>query len=237
MNRALGEPYDWFFSGWFLRTDCFDLTVRGLRSFPLEPPRSGETVASAGGVADSFRVELSLASRGGIDPPVPVAFRGKEGRHATRTVPRGAFGPAAGEAVYRCTLPFAPSEAVLDPDLTLPDINRSDNSTNRFPRFQPMLDNWRSAPHPLDRTLFLWRPDAWYQARDGAEIGVAFDASTVRWERALKGLVGLGSREPRPFFDLEGRLRSLAADPRAVARARGYDLDGHRGYRISLSKD
>ena len=237
MNRALGDSYDWFFRGWFLRTDCVDLTLRGLRSFPLEPPRSGETLASAGGVADSFRVELSLASRGGIDPPVPVAFRDKEGHRANRVVPREAFLPAAGEAVYRTTLPFAPSEAQLDPDLTLPDIDRSDNSTSRWPRFQPMVDNWRASPHPLDRTLLLWRPDAWYQTHDGAEIGVAFDASTVRWEHALKGNLGGGLREPRPFFDLEGRLRSLAADSRAIARARGYDLDGHQGYRISMSRD
>ena len=237
LNRALGESYDWFFDGWFLRTDCIDVRLRGLRSFPLDPPRAGGAVAAAGDIPDAYRVELALVSRGGIDPPVPVAFRDKEGHKAMRTVPRGAFLSAAGDAVYRTTLPFAPREAELDPDLTLPDIDRSDNGTSRWPRLQPMLDNWRSSPLPLDRTLLLWRPDAWYQTHDGAEIGVAFDASAVRWRHALKGLLGLGMREPRPFFDLEGRLRSLAADPRAIARAHAYELDGHRGIRASLAKD
>lgn len=237
MNHALGASYDWFWSSWFLRTDCVDLKLRRLRFFPLDPGRPGDAVASAGGVADSFRVELALESRGGIDPPVPVAFRDGKGGGVMRTVARSSFGEAGGRAVYRTTLPFAPRAAEIDPDFTLPDIDRSDNRTGRMPRFLPMLDTWRASPYPLDRTLLLWRPDVWYQSKSGPQLGLAFDASTVRWEHAMKGLVGLDTREPRAFADVEGRFRSIAADPRAVAALRGYDIDGHRGWRLSLQKD
>ena len=223
MNHSLGASYDWFFDGWFLRTDAIDVKVAGMRSTPVA--REGSDV------------ELKLRSRGGIDPPVPVVFRDGAGHEAARTIPREIFLEAAGNAVYRTRLPFRPTEAELDPDFTLPDIDWSDNRTTRWPRIQPMVDNWRSSPYPIGRTLLLWRPDLWYQTADGPEIGVAFDASTVRWEHALHGLVGAGLRKPEPFVDLEARLRSLAADPRGIVRARGYDIDGHRGFGLSLTKD
>ena len=66
--------------------------------------------------------------------------------------------------------------------------------------------------------------------------GVAFDASTVRWEHALHGLWGVGVRKPRPFADFEARFRALSADPKGILRLRGYGMDGHDGYRVSLTK-
>jgi len=220
MNHALGASYDWFWRGWFLRTDAIDLKLRSMRITP-----------------DSGDVELRIRSRGGIDPPVPVLLRDGSGHRAMRVVPREAFLGAAGEGVYRTSVPFRPTYAELDPDFTLPDVDWSDNRTSRWPRFQWMVDSWRASPKPIGKTLGLWRPDLWYQARDGLQAGVAFDASTVRWEHALQGLVGVGAREPRPFGELEARMRSVAADPRRILRAQGYDLDGHRGYRLSLAQD
>jgi hypothetical protein len=211
-----------------------------IRHFSSTAPRRVSSRAGAGpgrAGADSALVTLLLRSRGGIDPPVPVAFRDEEGHEAIRTIPRELFVNSAGDAVYRARLPFRPTQAELDPDFTLPDIDWSDNRTAWMPRVQPMLDNWRSAPYPIGRTLLLWRPDVWYQTEDGPEIGVAFDASTVRWEHAVNGLAGLGLREPRPFADLEARLRSIAADPRGIARVLGYQIDGHRGLGLSPSKE
>jgi len=225
MNHALGASYDWFWSGWFLRTDAIDVGLRGVRVAKETSPGTGSPVT------------LRLRSRGGIDPPVPVRFRDGNGHEAVRVVPREVFLPAAGDAEYRLTLPFKPTEAEVDPKFTLPDLSRNDNRTSPWPRFQPMLDNWRSSPKPLGKTLLLWRPDLWYQTKDGVQAGAAFDASTVRWERALQGLVGVGAREPRPFADLEARVRSLAAEPRRIARARGYNMDGHRGFRLSMTED
>jgi aminopeptidase N len=222
MNHALGQSYDWFWNGWFVRTDAIDVELRRVRSTPA---------------ARAYDVELKLRSRGGIDPPVPVVFLDRNGREAIQTIPREVFLGAAGDAVYRTTLPFKPAEVELDPAFTLPDLSWSDNRTSRWPRFELMLDNWRSSPQPIGKTLLLWRPDVWYQTKDGVEIGAAFDASTIRWQHALHGLAGVGVREPRPFADLEARFRSLAADPRGIARARGYDMDGHRGFRLSISKD
>jgi len=221
MDEALGESYDWFFRGWFLRTDTVDLRLRSLRSAPLQ---------------DSFQVELSLDSRGGLDVPVPVRFRGAKGAEAWGVVPRTAFLGSAGYGIYRTTLPFRPNEAELDPEITLPDLNRGDNRTSRMPRFQTMVDNLRSSPHPLDRTLLLWRPDLWYQSDAGPELGVAFDASTPRWERAARGLAGFQAREPRPYADLEARIRSVPSNPRGIASARGYDMDGHRGARVAYTQ-
>jgi len=231
MNHALGASYDWFWSGWFLRTDAIDVKLRRLRV-----TAKGSSVP---------RVELRLRSRGGIDPPVPVRFRDGEGREAMRVVPREAFLSAGGDALYRPVLPFRPTEAELDPKFTLPDLDWSDNRTSAWPRFALMVDSWRAPPRPIGKTLLLWRPDLWYQTKDGVEGGIAFDASTVRWEHALQGLVGLGTgerrglraREPRPFADLDARVRSLAAEPRRIARARGYDMDGHRGFRLSMTED
>jgi hypothetical protein len=111
-----------------------------------------------------------------------------------------------------------------------------------------MVDSWRASPRPIGKTLVLWRPDVWYQSREDAQVGLALDASTVRWEHALQGLVGIDIRErrmgtagdrepPRAFGDVEARMRSLSADPRRVFRARGYDQDGHRGFRLSVSQD
>lgn len=222
MNHALGRSYDWFWNGWFVRTDAIDVELMRVRSTP---------------VARAYDVELKLRSRGGIDPPVPVVFRDRSGREVFQTIPREVFLGAVGDAVYRTTLPFKPAEVELDPAFTLPDLSWSDNRTSRWPRFESMFDNWRSSPQPIGKTLLLWRPDVWYQAKDGLEIGAAFDASTIRWQHALHGLAGVGAREPRPFADLEARFRSLAADPRGIARVRGYDMDGHRGFRLSMSKD
>src|SRR6185503_10922501 len=40
-----------------------------------------------------------------------------------------------------------------------------------------------------------------------------------------------------PFADVELRARSLEVDPRGIAKARGYDMDGHRGFSVSFTKD
>jgi peptidase M1-like protein len=221
MNHALGTSYDWFWDGWFVRIDRIDLELTKMR-------------VSRDGIA--YAAELDLRSRGGIDPPVPVRFRDGKGHEARRTIPREVFLGAAGDASYRTTLSFRPSEAELDPDLTLPDVSWSDNSTRWNWRFQPMLDNWRSSPPPIGKTLLLWRPDLWYQTEDGVQGGVSFDASTVRWEHALHGLLGVGARKPRPFADFEARIRALSADPKGILRLRGYGTDGHDGYRVSLTK-
>ena len=220
MNHALGASYDWFWRGWFLRTDAIDVKLEHLRFS-----------------ADSSSAELWLRSRGGIDPPVPVRFRDNHGHAVTRVVPREAFLSAAGSAVTRFRLPFVPSRVELDPDFTLPDLDWSDNRNGGWPRFQTMVDNWRSSPKPIGKTLLLWRPDLWYHSEAGPQAGIAFDASTVRWEHALQGLAGMNTREPRAFGDLEARARSLAADPRRIFRARGYDLDGHRGFRLSVNQE
>ncbi|HYQ89764.1 MAG TPA: M1 family aminopeptidase, partial [Candidatus Binatia bacterium] len=220
MNHALGASYDWFWRGWFLRTDAIDVKLRSLRFTP-----------------DSGNVELRIRSRGGIDPPVPVLLRDGSGHKAMRVIPRETFLSAAGEGIYRTSVPFRPTYVELDPDFTLPDIDWSDNRTSGWPRFQWMLDSWRASPRPIGRTLALWRPDLWYQAHGGVEAGIAFDASTVRWEHALGGTVGVETKEGRLFGDLEARTRSVQADPRRILRARGYDTDGHRGYRVSVAQD
>ena len=99
-----------------------------------------------------------------------------------------------------------------------------------------MVDNWRASPRPIGKTLVLWRPDVWYQSDAGVETGVAFDASTVRWEHALSGTFGMEPREQRAFGDFEARVRSVGSDPRRILRARGYDMDGHRGFRLTLAQ-
>jgi hypothetical protein len=220
MNHALGQSYDWFWRGWFLRTDAIDVKLWSMRFTP-----------------DSGDVELRLRSRGGIDPPVPVLLRDHAGHRATRVIPRDLFLGSAGEAIYRTSVPFRPTEAELDPDFTLPDLDWSDNRGGGLPRLRWMVDNGRTAPRPIGKTLVLWRPDFGYQEHDGVQSGVAFDAATVRWEHGLQGVLGVGAREPRLFGDLEARMRSVAADPRRIARARAYDIDGHRGVRLSLAQD
>jgi len=130
-------------------------------------------------------------------------------------------------------------------------VDWSDNRTSRWPRLERRMDNWRSPSYPIGKTLALWRPDVWYQSRASVQVGLVVDASTVRWEHALHGLVGVdtrglrrapftsfGDREgPRVFGDVEARMRSLGADPRRIFRARGYDQDGHRGFRLSIAQD
>ncbi len=240
MDRALGLSYDWFWRGWFERTDAIDVALAGFHATPIAvreviTERDG-SVRVKEGLSPACRVEVEVLSRGGINAPVPVRFRDRDGHEALRTIPRDVFLDAAGLGSYSTTLPFTPTEAELDPAFTLPDVDWSDNRARRWPRVEPMLDNWRSSPMPIGKTLLLWRPDLWYQANDGGQVGVAFDASTVRWEHALQGLVGVGAREPRLFADLEARIRSLAAEPRRIARARAYDIDGHRGLKLSLTE-
>ncbi|HXF59228.1 MAG TPA: M1 family metallopeptidase, partial [Candidatus Saccharimonadales bacterium] len=220
MNHALGASYDWFWRGWFQRTDAIDLKLLGLDVMP-----------------DSARAEIRIASRGGIDPPVPVRFRDGKGHEVRRVVPREAFLPDPTEAVYRVRLPFVPTYAELDPDLTLPDLDWSDNRMGGWPRLQWMPDNWRASPRPIGKTLVLWRPDVWYQSDAGVQAGLAFDASTIRWEHALSGTAGVEARERRAYGDFEARFRSVATDPRRVLRARGYDMDGHRGFRLSIAQE
>jgi len=220
MNHALGASYDWFWRGWFLRTDAIDVKLRSMRFTP-----------------DSGNVELRLRSRGGIDPPVPVLLRDGSGHQAMRVIPRETFLSAAGEGIYRTSVPFRPTYVELDPDFTLPDIDWSDNRTSRWPRLRWMVDSWRVSPRPVGKTLALWRPDVWYQSDAGVQTGLAFDASTIRWEHGLSGTAGFEARDRRFYGDFEARLRSVAADPRRVLRARGYDMDGHRGFRASLAQD
>jgi len=235
-DAATGSSWDWFFRSWFERTDAVDVGLTGLRSFPADRG-AGALAASPGERADSFRVELSLRSKGGLDLPVEVALSGDGGARRTLTVPREAFVAAAGRARYRVTLPFEPKRAVLDPELALPDLSRSDNRIPRRPDLRFQVENFRSNPPPLAGTLVAWRPDLWYQAEDGVETGVAWDATTVRWQKGLRGLVLLGTRSRRAGADLAARFRSIALDPRSTLETRGYDLDGHRGLRLRWRRD
>lgn len=235
-DAATGGSWDWFFRSWFERTDAVDVGLTGLRTFPADRG-GGALAASPGERSDSFRVELALRSRGGLDLPVEVELSGEGGARRTVTVPREAFAAAAGYARYRFTLPFEPKRAVLDPDVALPDLTRSDNRIPRRPDFRFQVENFRSNPPPLVGTLVAWRPDLWYQSADGVEAGVAWDATTVRWQKGLRGLVLLGTRSRRAGADLAARFRSIPVDPRSTLETRAYDLDGHRGLRLRWHRD
>ncbi len=109
IEDVAGEDLDWFWRGWFMTTDSFDVAVAS-----VEAGEAGTTI--------------TVENRGGLVFPVPVAVTYDDGRAETLRLPVEAFFLSD-----TATLGAGPDvrSVTLDPDRLLPDMDRSNDAWTR----------------------------------------------------------------------------------------------------------
>jgi hypothetical protein len=100
---------DWFWYPWFFETGTLDFAVTSAR-------------AVSGGV------EITLVDLGGIPAPVRVTATGEGGTSSSVDIPLESWTEARTRtATFTLPLGSAPTRVEVDPDGTLPDVNRANN--------------------------------------------------------------------------------------------------------------
>jgi len=160
-DRCSGLNLSWFWEQWFRENWTVDFGLSGVERLP----------------GDSAAVTVERHGQG--IAPLTVRFELADGSAVDRRLGIGPW--LAQERVHTFRLALDASTAgiervVLDPDLYVPDLDRTNNYSGMMPleaRFIPpaiIYPNRRSAP-PLDRQRVNHKPDLWYNEYDGVELG------------------------------------------------------------------
>jgi hypothetical protein len=108
-ERVAGRDLDWFWYPWFFETGTLDFAVTSAR-------------ATSGGV------EITLVDLGSIPAPVRVTATGEGGTSSSVDIPIESWTEARTRtATFTLPLGSAPVRVEVDPQGTLPDVNRANN--------------------------------------------------------------------------------------------------------------
>ena len=135
MEDASGYDLDWFWRGWYFRTEPVDIALDSVKAMQSETPLNGK---------DVYLYELSISNKGGMVMPVIIGWTYKDGSQETETVPAGVW--MSNEHRFRKV--FRKEKEVasiqLDPDQVTTDIDPSNGlwPSNTLPtKFQIFKQN------------------------------------------------------------------------------------------------
>jgi hypothetical protein len=135
MDDALGEDLSWFWRGAFFRTDVVDLAV--------------DSVVASTDTAGGISTRLHLTSYGGLPMPVPVHITFADGTSRSLRLPVEVW-HRGNHYVYALESSQEVTRVALDPEQTLPDIQR-ENNVWVSPRWPPSRGAWTEAEPALSR--------------------------------------------------------------------------------------
>jgi aminopeptidase N len=114
MEDASGYDLDWFWRGWYFKTEPVDIALDSVKVFQSDAQLNGK---------DVYLYELSVSNKGGMVMPVIVEWTFKDGTKEKETVPAAVW--MANEQNFKKA--FRKSKEVvsivLDPNLETTDIN------------------------------------------------------------------------------------------------------------------
>lgn len=114
MEDASGYDLDWFWRGWFFRTDPVDIALDSVRAMQSETPLNNK---------DVYLYELSVSNKGGMVMPVIIGWTYKDGTQEKEVVPAGVWmtNEQRFRKVFRKEKEVASIQ--LDPDQLTTDID------------------------------------------------------------------------------------------------------------------
>jgi hypothetical protein len=170
-NQCAGQNLEWFWEQWFEQNWTLDYELKSVHS-----------VQTDSGCA----VEATVQRHGEAVMPATLRFELSNGAHIDRKLSLEPWLAAETEHTYLLSLPLgrdgSVNRVVLDPELYLPDLNRTNNTTGILPvqvRFAPpeaIYPN-RRVSLPLDHHRIEHQPRLWYNEIDGVDLGYCADLS------------------------------------------------------------
>lgn len=165
-ERISGQELDWFFRQWLETTRTADYRVKSVRR---ELPVSGQE--------DIRRYRVQLENTGEIKMPVDVMVETRDGQKLTQ---RWENNEPQGDLFFETT---ALRYVTIDPDHSIPEVNKWNNHRPGRFRIKPLLD----VP-PFDEHLIFFYPTIWYDDDvDGWRTGVTFTGGNFRSFATMPG--------------------------------------------------
>jgi hypothetical protein len=114
MEDASGYDLDWFWRGWYFRTDPVDIALDSVRAMQSETPLNNK---------DVYLYELNVSNKGGMVMPVIIGWTYKDGTQEKEVVPAGVWmtNEQRFRKVFRKEKEVASIQ--LDPDQVTTDID------------------------------------------------------------------------------------------------------------------
>jgi hypothetical protein len=214
-DNITGMPLGWFWDAWYRSTAVLDLGVSGV----------GQDRRGAG-----WSAVVQLENRGGIAMPATLRLTLADRSVRDVRVNRSVWMSDSTPSVRVDDIPAEIREVVVDPNLVLADVDRRNNHWPRAPQAidaRPTLLGDMFPPTDKYRVGVL--PVVWYNAVDGAELGLSGTRSYLGQVDRLSGGFSVGAKTGR----IDGRLayRSTTGPFGAGHQyaLRAFSVDGRAG--------
>ena len=116
VEEVAGQDLDWFWRPWWYETAHLDQAIVDVA---IEPTEGGE------------RVVVTVEDQGGVPMPVELVVTTADGVTQEAVIPVDVWLRGARRARATLTVPGRVAVVAIDPDLTFPDADRSDNEWRR----------------------------------------------------------------------------------------------------------
>jgi hypothetical protein len=167
--------------------------------------------------------------------PVDVQIKMENGNQTTIWFPIDKWQNAEVERDTIIDLPSKPTEAELNPDGRILDINRL-NNRRLFPKVDVRFDNTVFDVTPIDAYLIKWRPSIWFTNQGGWNFGYKIKGSYLEDQYSANLWQAYNTHDNTFDHDLTLSHNTFTITPLSNIDFRWYRVEGRKGATISLQK-
>ncbi len=219
-EEVYGQKLGWFFHQWFDTTWKLDYALERVRS-------KKETVGGQNGYATT--VELRRKRR--CVSPLDIVFSLADGSQDTAYIPVDVWLDGAARFDTTVFLRSKPRKTTINPDGSLAEISRFNNSTGLPPVYRQFMipefiykDNY--VENYVGKYTVAHHPLLWYNSVDGAKPGYRIDGSFLGLTKSLEleGSAGLNNAHVNYLARYSDRM--MAVDPDLQYYLGSMELEG-----------
>ncbi|KAA3617540.1 MAG: hypothetical protein D8M58_01740 [Calditrichaeota bacterium] len=231
MEEAYGADLDWFFNQWFYSLRQLDYKLSSFKNIKNEA---------------GFAVEIEIEKLKSGHMPIDLMLKLENSDSVLYHIPIDDFTPRVKERKYLNSWHFSQNnyvvqipvtmpvdEAVIDPENTLLDINKLNNSSRFIPKMEFIFAKRQSYAPPLNKYIWETWPSVFYNDVDNFKVGFANYGSYLNRDHLIgfKSWYKIKTGNLDFTFRYEHPLRWLK---NTTLQSNIYLLDGRQGANIKL---
>jgi len=223
-----GHSLRYFFSQWYESDWYIDYRLDGVKS----------RLAFRDGI-NWYETDITIKQNGRAISPIDITVKYENGESEIIWIPETIWSDGRRSYTRNVYLPLKPTRIEINPDGSIPDINRLNNCW-RWPRFQSRFNGTRlfykgagTDYYPDSYLLSHW-PGIWYNEVDGVKLQYNLDGSYLGLKRNLDLKASLGTLNGRIDYSINYEDLLSIKHPGFRYRLSSYEHDGRGGQNLAL---
>jgi len=219
-TEIYGRSLRYFFSQWYDSDWYIDYKLDGVKS----------RLAFKDGI-NWYETDITIKQNGRAISPIDITVKYENGESEVIWIPETVWADGRRSYTHNVYLPLKPTRIEINPDGSIPDINRLNNNW-RWPRFQfqfngsELFYKGASAEYYPDRYLLTHWPGIWYNEVDGVKVQYNLDGSYLGLKRNLELKTSLGSLNGRIDYSIKYEDLLSIKHPGFSYSMSSYERDG-----------